>query len=308
MEASNMQVFVTGATGFIGSAIVPELIGAGHEVVGLARSDRAAAALADAGAHVHRGDLEDPASLRAAAHDSEGVIHTAFRHDFSRMDENGRIDLRAVEALGEALAGSDRPLVIASGTALVRGRVATEADSADPRSAGAHRVRSEQAALSLAARAVRSSVVRLSPSVHGEGDHGFVPFLIDIARREGVSAYIGDGENRWAAVHRLDAARLFRQALESAPGGSVLHGVADEGVPTRDIAEVIGRQLELPVVSIAPEDAAGHFGWLAAFFGADVPASSSLTRERLGWQPVGPGLINDLEQGHYFEIRATVTG
>ena len=304
-----MRVFVTGATGYVGSAIVPELTGAGHQVVGLARSERAAAALADAGAAVHRGTLEEPDSLRTGAQPADGVIHTAYVHDFSRMQDAGRIDLRAVQVLGDALAGTGRPLVIASGTALVApGRLATEADAPDPRSAGAHRVPSEQTALSLAGRGVRSSVVRLSPSVHGEGDHGFVPFLIDIARRHGVSAYIGDGGNRWAAVHRLDAARLFRLALEGAPAGSVLHGVGDQGVATRDIAAVIGRHLDLPVVSVSREDAAEHFGWLAAFFGADLPASSALTRERLGWQPVHLGLLADLDRGHYFQTLAEVTG
>jgi nucleoside-diphosphate-sugar epimerase len=304
-----MRVFLTGATGFIGSAVAVELIEAGHEVVGLARSDGAAAAIERAGARVHRGALDDLDSLRSGAAAADGVIHTAYIHDFSRMQDSGRTDLRAVEALGAALAGSDRPLVIASGTALVApGRLATEDDSPDSRSAGAHRVPSEQTALALAERGVRSAVVRLSPSVHGEGDHGFVPRLIDIARGQGVSAYIGDGRNRWPAVHRLDAARLFRLALEAAPAGSVLHAVGEEGVPTRDIADVVGRHLELPVISLTREQAGEHFGFLAAFFGADVPASSALTRARLGWSPTHPGLIADLEQGHYFERPAAVTG
>jgi len=296
-----MRVFVTGATGFIGSAIVPELIGAGHEVVGFARSDRSAAALAAAGAEVHRGDLEDPESLRTGAAAADGVIHCAFIHDFTQLDSSGRTDLRAVETFGAALEGTGRPLVVTSGTGLLApGRVATEDDAADPASHAGHRVPSEVATLGLAARGVRSSLVRLPPSVHGEGDHGFVPVLIDIARRTGVSGYVGDGSSRWPAVHRLDAARLFRLALEAAPAGSVLHGAAEEGVPTREIAAVIGRHLDVPATAIAPEAVGGHFGWLGAFFAADVPASSALTRERLGWTPEQPGLVADLEAGHYF--------
>jgi nucleoside-diphosphate-sugar epimerase len=301
-EASTMRVFVTGASGFIGSATVRELIDSGHEVLGLARSDEAAAALAGAGAEVHRGSLDDLDSLRRGADAADAVIHTAFVHDFSQMAKSGEIDLRAVETLGAALEGSARPLAIASGTALASGagRPATEEDVADSASAGSHRAPSERAMLALAERGVRSAVVRLGASVHGEGDHGFVPVLIGIAREKGVSGYIGDGANRWPAVHRLDAARLFRLAVESAPAGSVLHGVADEGVPIREIAEVIGRGLDVPVVSVAPEEAADHFGWLAHFLAADIPASSALTRERLGWTPAHPGLVEDLEAGHYF--------
>ncbi len=301
-----MRVFVTGASGFIGSAVVPELIGAGHQVVGLARSDASAAALASAGAEVHRGSLDDLDRLRSAAAASDGVIHLAFRHDIAFSgDFQGAADAdrRAIETFGEALAGSDRPFVIPTGTALLAaGRLGSERDSADPNSIGALRIPSEQTALSLAARGVRSTVVRLAPSVHGEGDHGFIATLIGIARDKGVSGYIGDGSNRWAAVHRLDAARLFRLALEKAPAGSVLHGVADEGVPVRAIAEVIGRHLAFPVVAIIPEDAGEHFGWLAAFIAADSPASSTLTRELVGWQPMHPGLIDDLDQGHYFNV------
>ena len=296
-----MRVFVTGASGFIGSAIVPELIGAGHRVVGLARSDASAAAVAAAGAEVHRGALDDLDSLRAGAAASDGVIHTAFIHDFSNIAASGHTDQRAVEALGAALEGSDRPLVVTSGTAVIgAGRVGTERDAGDPSSAGVHRIPSEQTSRSLAARGVRASVVRLPPSVHDDGDHGFVAALIDIAREKGVSGHIGDGSNRWPAVHRLDAARLFRLSLETAPAGSVLHGVADEGVPVREVAEVIGRHLDLPVVAIAPEDAGEHFGWLAHFLAADVPATSALTRELVGWRPTHPGLIDDLDQGHYF--------
>jgi nucleoside-diphosphate-sugar epimerase len=303
-----MRVFVTGGTGFIGSAIVAELTDAGHEVVGLARSDQAAAALASAGAEVHRRALGDLDSLRTGAGASDGVIHTAFIHDFSQLESSGRTDQCAVETLGAALEGSDRPLVIASATGvLAPGRVRTEADVPDPESQAAYRIASEATAISLAPRGVRSSVVRLARTLHGEGDHAFVPALIDIARAKGVSAYIGDGSNRWTAVHRLDAAHLFRLALEQAPAGSVLHGVADEGVPVRDISEVIGRQLGLPVVSIAPEEAGEHFGWLAAFLAADVTTSSAQTRERLGWQPTNPGLIADLERGHYFAAEGVTT-
>ena len=294
-----MRVFVTGATGFIGSAVVRELSDAGHEVVGLARSGEAAAAVAAAGAEVRRGALDDLDSLRSGAAAADGVIHTAYIHDFSRMESAARTDLRAIETLGAALDGSGRPLVITTGTALVKpGQVATEQDSSAPR---AHpRLGAEQTALALAARGVRTSIVRPGASVHGQGDHGFVPVLIDIARTKGVSAYIGDGSNRWPAVHRLDAARLYRLALEKAPAGSVFHAVADEGVPTRDIAEVIARHLNVPVVSIAPADAAEHFGWIGAFFAIDAPASSTLTQERLGWRPTHPTLIADLEAGHYF--------
>ncbi|MFJ9619810.1 SDR family oxidoreductase [Streptomyces noursei] len=296
-----MRVFVTGASGFIGSAVVPELIDAGHQVLGLARSDASAERLTAAGAQVHRGTLEDLDSLRAGAAASDGVIHLAFIHDFSRYEHAARTDLRAIETLGAALEGSDRPLVVASGTlGVAEGRVATERDVPVADSIGALRAPSAQAALALTARGVRSSVLRLAPSVHGEGDHGFVKTLIDIARDRGVSGYVGDGSNRWCAVHRSDAARLFRLALEGAPAGSVLHGVAEQAVPVRTIAEAIGRQLGLPVAPVSPEDAERHFGWLGTFFGADAPTSSALTRELLGWQPTHHGLIDDLEQGHYF--------
>ncbi|MFC7914831.1 SDR family oxidoreductase [Streptomyces sp. NPDC057386] len=294
-----MRVFVTGATGFVGSAVVRELLDAGHQVVGLARSDRSAAALKDAGAEAHRGDLDDLDALRAGAAAADGVIHLAFVHDFDRYDEAALIDRRAIEALGEELAGSDRPFVVTSGTALVApGRVATEEDPAHAPQ-GASRA-SEQAALAFAERGVRVSAVRLSPTVHGEGDHGFVPRLIEIAREKGVSGYPGDGANRWPAVHRTDAARLFRLALESAPTGARFHGVAEEGVPVREIAEAIGRGLGLPVTSVAPEDVPGHFGWISAFWSLDIPASGRLTRERLGWEPTGEKLIADLDAGHYF--------
>ncbi len=306
-----MRVFITGASGWIGSAVVPELIGAGHEVIGLARSDASAAALTVAGAQVHRGTLDDLDSLRSATAASDGVIHLAFKHDIAFSgDFQGAADAdrRAVETFGEALVGSDRPFVIASGTlGLAPGRVGTERDGHGPDSAAAPliggaqtRMANAQMTLSLASRSVRSSVVRLPPTVHGEGDNGFMAALVGIARDKGVSGYIGDGSNRWPAVHRLDAAHLFRLALEKTPAGSVLHAVADEGVPIRAIAEVIGRHLDLAVVAISPEDAGEHFGWLGGFLAADSPASSTLTRELLGWHPTHPGLIYDLDKGHYF--------
>jgi nucleoside-diphosphate-sugar epimerase len=297
-----MRVFITGGTGFIGSAIVQELIQAGHRVLGLARSDKAASALAAAGAEVHRGDLEDPDSLKRGVAAAEGVIHNGFIHDFARFKEVCEIERRAIEALGAAVLGSDRPLVITSGTALIApGRLANENDAPGVDSSVIPRVVTEETAASLATRGARVSLVRLSPSVHGEGDHGFVPTLISIAREKGVSAYIGDGRNRWNAVHRLDAARLFKLALEKAPASTRLHAVAEEAVAFREIAEVIGRRLNLPVVSKSPEEAASHFGWFAPFAGLDCPASSKLTQERFGWRPVQPSLIADLESGSYFK-------
>jgi nucleoside-diphosphate-sugar epimerase len=306
-----MRIFVTGASGWIGSAVVPELIGAGHHVVGLARSDDSAAALTAAGAEVHRGTLDDLDGLRSAAAASDGVIHLAFKHDLAFSgDFQGAADTdrRAVETFGEALAGSDRPFVLASGLlGLTPGRVATErdghgSDTAAAAMGGGPSVRHATAELTLsfASRGVRSSAMRLPPTNHGDGDNGFIATLVGIAREKGVSGYIGDGASRWPAVHRLDSARLFRLALE-APAGSTLHAVADEGVPIRDVAEVIGRHLSLPVVSIAPEDAGDHFSWLGGFLALDAPASSALTRELLGWQPTHHGLIDDLDQGHYFD-------
>jgi nucleoside-diphosphate-sugar epimerase len=298
-----VRVFVTGATGFIGSAVVPELLEAGHEVVGLARSDEAAAALTAAGAEVHRGALDDLDSLHGGAAAADGVIHLAYNHDFSDFAANAKLDLRAVETLGAALEGTGKPLVVTSGTLMLTmiapGRLGTEDIAPDPGSE-LPRIASENAAMSLAERGVRTSVVRLAPTVHGKGDKGFAPRLIDIAREKGVSAFVGDGSNRWPAVHRLDAARLFRLAVESAPAGSRLHGAGEEGVPFRDIAEVIGRQLDLPVVSIAAEEAAEHLGFLSAFVPLDNPTSSALTQKQLGWLPVQPALIPDLEEGHYF--------
>ena len=294
-----MRVFVTGATGFIGSAIVAELIAAGHKVLGLARSDAAAASLAAAGAAVHRGSLEHPDSLRSAVAAADGVIHTAFNHDFSRWKENCETDRRVIETLGSTLARSDRPLIVTSGTGLLRaGQPGTEDDL--PAST-VPRVASEEAAASVAALGVHVSLVRLPPTVHGEGDHGFVPLLIGLAREKQVSAYVGEGSNRWAAVHRLDAAHLYRLALEKGSAAARYHGVAEEGVPFRDIAAVIARRLEVPLVSQSAEEADSHFGWFAHFAALDTPASSRRTRELLGWQPTQPGVLADLDGPGYFE-------
>jgi nucleoside-diphosphate-sugar epimerase len=299
-----MRVFVTGATGFIGSAIVKELIAAGHKVVGLARSDAGAKSLTAAGAEVHRGDLEDLETLRRGAENSEGVIHTAFNHDFSKFVANCETDRRVIETLGAALAGSDRPLIVTSGTGMASGaagRPVTEEDAAASGPAAVPRVASEEAAAAVAARGVRVSMMRL-PQVHNTRKQGLVTYLIGVAREKGVSAYVGDGLNRWPAVHLLDAAPLYRLVLEKRGTGARYHAVGEEGVACREIAEVIGRGLNVPVVAKSPEEAAAHFGWLAHFVSLDLPASSALTQQRLGWHPTGPGMIADLERMDYSAI------
>jgi nucleoside-diphosphate-sugar epimerase len=294
-----MRVFVTGATGFIGSAIIPELIEAGHQVLGLTRSDSGARSLVAAGAEAHRGDLEDLDSLRRGAAGSDGVIHCAFDHDFSNFAANCEKDRRVIGALGAALAASDRPLVITSGTGMgtaVAGQPATEdvfnPDNPNPRSA------SELAGATILADGVNLSVMRL-PQVHDTVKQGLITPLIELAREKGVSAYVGDGLARWPAAHVLDVARLYRLALEKRAKGARYHAVAEEGVPARDIAEVIGRGLKVPVAALSPEEAVAHFGWLAMFADLDMRASSAQTRERLGWHPTGPGLIEDLERMRY---------
>jgi nucleoside-diphosphate-sugar epimerase len=290
-----MRVFVTGATGFIGSAIVPELINAGHKVIGLARSDAGAKLLVEAGAQVHRGDLEDLESLRRGAAMADGVIHLAFNHDFSKYVDNCQADRSAIEALGSVLAGSDRPLVVTSGTAVafMPGRVATEDDPPAP-SSMMPRSASEEATSEVLSRGVRASVMRL-PQVHDRIKQGLITPLIEIARAKGVSAYVGDGRNRWPAAHVLDTARLYRLALEKGVAGERFNAVAEEGVPLREIAEAIGRRINVPVVSKPSEEAAEHFGWLGFFVSNDAPASSAKTRDRLGWRPTQTGLISDLE-------------
>ncbi len=293
-----MRIFITGASGFIGSAVVAELIGGGHQVLGLARSDDSACALAAAGAEVHRGSIEDTESLHRGAAKSDGVIHLAFIHDFSKYQENCEIDRRAIEAMGSALIGSDRPLIVTSGvTAITPGRPATEDD---PPSAELPRVCSDQAAASLASRGVRVSVVGL-PQVHDRNKFGLITPLIEIARAKGVSAFIGDGSNRWPAVHLLDCAHLYVLALAKAAAGAHYHAIGEEGVRLGDIAQAIGRGLKVPTVSLSPEKAAEHFGWLGFFIGRDVPASSALTQQRLGWRPTQRGMIPDLEEAHAFE-------
>lgn len=300
-----MRIFVAGATGYVGSAIVRELLGAGHEVLGLARSETAAATLTAAGAEAHRGDIEDPGGLRAAAAASDGVIYAANRHVSETTDPaaRARTEFDAVAAIGAELAGTGKPFVVTSGViGRTPGHLFTEETADDPNAMTAPRLPVERSVLAMGERGVRSSVVRLAPTVHGPGDlRGFVPILIGLARATGVSAYVGDGSNRWPAVHRRDAAALFRLAVESAPAGTPLHAVAEEGVPFREIAAAIGRRLDLPAVSLTAGEAGGHFaGFLAPLVSLDGPASSASTRQRLGWLPERPGLIADLEEGHYF--------
>lgn len=295
-----MRVFVTGATGFVGAAVVKELIGNGHQVVGLARSDAGAASLEQVGAQVLRGALEDVDLLQRGAGAADGVIHTGFNHDFSRFAENCALDRRAIEALGAGLAGTRKPLLVTSGTALVApGRLATEQDAPHPVIEAFPRA-SEHVAEALAARGIHASVVRLPPSVHGENDHGFVPILIGIAREQGIAAYVGEGANRWPSVQRFDAARVYRLALERAARGERYHAVAEEGVPFHAIAAAIARRLGVPLESKSVEAAAAHFGWFSRFAGIDAPASSAWTREVLGWEPQGTTLLEDVDSERYF--------
>jgi nucleoside-diphosphate-sugar epimerase len=295
-----MRIFITGASGWIGSAVVPELLGAGHQVVGLARSAESAGILEAAGVEPLAGSLDDLDSLRAGAKDADGVVHLAFKHDFADYAGAGRTERAAVEALGDVLAGSDRPFLLASGLAgLAIGRVATEDDASQYVDADSPRGGSEALALSYADRGVRSVAVRFAASVHGDGDHGFVATLVGIARERRLAGYIGDGANRWPAAHRSDAARLVRLALEQSPAGSVVHAAGEEGIATREIAEAIGARYGLPVGPVPAERAEEHFGWLSRFIGLDIPASSGLTQQRLGWTPTGPGLLEDIAAGAY---------
>jgi nucleoside-diphosphate-sugar epimerase len=294
-----MRVFITGAAGFIGSVTTKELIAHGHQVVGLARSDENAAALKKLGAEVHRGSLQDLESLKTGAANADGVIHLAFIHDFSKFAENGQIDKRAIEAMGDVLAGTNKPFIVTSGTGLISpGKVTTE-DMRPAASANVPRV-SEQAGLAYASRGVHAMAIRL-PQVHGgEGKAGLITYVLEIARKNGVAVYIGDGNDRWPSAHRLDVARLYRLALEKGAADAVYHAVAEEGVPMRQIIEVIGRALNVPVISIKKEEAGAHFGPLAMFAGLDLPASSAKTQAELGWKPTQIGLIADIGQPGYF--------
>jgi nucleoside-diphosphate-sugar epimerase len=297
-----MRVFVTGATGWIGSAVVDQLLEAGHEVTGLARSGDSAAALERKGARARRGDLDDLDSIRTGATEADAVVHLANKHDFANPAVTNQTERNAVRAIGDVLAGSHRPFVLASALALLApGRVATEQDRSPAHGPDSLRGGSENLALGFVERDVGTVVVRFAPTVHGAGDHGFIAGLVAAARAEGVSAYLGDGINRWAAIHRSDAGRIVRLALDKrVPGGTVLHATAETGIPARDIAGVIGRGLRLPVVSIPAEQGGKHFGWLGRFFGADMAASSDATSSLLGWTPSGPGLVEDLDSGCYY--------
>ncbi len=295
-----MKVFVTGATGFIGSAVVQELMGAGHQVLGLARNDAAADALTKMGAEVHRGDLSDSESLAAGAKASDGVAHLAFIHDFSNFMASVGADRQAIQTLADALAGTDKPFVSTFGVLLMTpGQLLTENDSAPPQANP--RAATESVVMEAAGRGVRASLMRLAPTVHGAGDGGFVPMLIGLARQKGYAGYVGEGENRWPAVHRLDAARLYRLALEKAAPGTRLHAIAEEGVPMRQIAEAIGEGLGLPVRSLTPDEASEYYGWMAMFAGSDAPVSSAITRETMGWTPQGPDLLTDMKENGYFD-------
>ena len=295
-----MRVFVTGASGWIGSAAVDELLAAGHEVVGLARSDASAASLQAKGVQVRRGDLDDRQSIRSGADAADAVLHLANKHDFTNPAVSNKAERDAVETIGEVLAGSGRPFLLASGVVLAGlGRAVTENDRSDFHGLESPRGGSENLALDYVERDVRTVSVRFAPTVHGAGDHGFIAALVAIAREKGTVGYVGDGTNRWPAIHRSDAAQIIRLGFEKASAGAILHAVAEEGIATREIAEAIGRSLELPVTSIAPEDAQEHFGWIARFFAMDAPASSALTQELLGWAPTGPTLLQDLDAGAY---------
>jgi nucleoside-diphosphate-sugar epimerase len=296
-----MRVFVTGASGWIGSAAVAELLAAGYEVVGLARSDASAASLEATGAQVRRGDLDDLESIRAGAADADAVLHLANKHDFANPAVSNRAERGAVQAIGDVLTGSGRPFLLASGVASpAQGQVLTENDGSPFHGPDSPRGGSENLALEYVDRDVHTVSVRFAPTVHGDGDHGFIAALVGIARERGVAGYVGDGTNRWPAIHRSDAAQVIRLGLEKAPAGSILHAIGETGVPTREIAEAIGRGIDVPVTSIAPDDAPKHFGWIGGFFAMDIPASSELTQKLLGWAPSGPTLIQDLDAGPYF--------
>jgi nucleoside-diphosphate-sugar epimerase len=304
-----MRVFITGASGWIGSAVTAELIGAGNQVVGLARSEEAAAVVAQCGAEVLRGDIQDLDVVRAGARDSDAVVHLAFRHDVAFRDGDFETAVNsnqaAIEAIGDELAGSDRPFSIASGVAGLRpGSLATEEERPEPFPGPGGRIQNERTALALADRGVRSMSVRFAPTVHGDGDGGFIKMITEADRAHGLAAYVGDGAARWPAIHVSDAARLVRLGVERAPAGSVLHAVAEEGVAMRAIAEAIGAGLGLPTGSLTPDEAEAHFGFLARFVGMDMPVSSVITRELLDWTPSGPGLVEDIAAGQYFEARA----